>query len=63
VSTEWIVLVGAIKYVVTMIKGVYVHVFRSTSRRYFRERQHGPAWKCIFSKNEPTKNAGNHGHL
>jgi len=29
-------------------KGVYVQVIRSTTRRYFRWRQHGPAWKCIY---------------
>ena len=23
--------------------------------------QHGPAWKCIYPKNKPTKNARNHG--
>jgi len=45
VSTEWIVLVWFIKYVVTITisKGVYVQVIRSTAKRYFRERQHGPA--------------------
>jgi len=36
-------------------KGVYVQVIRSTTRRYFRGRQHGSAWKCIYPKNRPTK--------
>ena len=36
-------------------KRVYVQVIRSTARRYFRERQHGPAWKCLYPKNKPTK--------
>jgi len=44
-----------------MNKGVYVQVFRSTTRRYFRGRQHGPAWRCTYPKNKPTKNARNHG--
>ena len=34
-------------------KGVYVEVIRSTTRRYFRGRHHGPAWRCIYLKNEP----------
>jgi len=28
-------------------KGVYVQVIRSTARRYFRGRQHGPVRKCL----------------
>jgi len=32
-------------------KGVCAQVIRSTVRRCFRERQHGPAWKCIHPKN------------
>ena len=36
-------------------KGVYVQVIRSTARRYFRGRQHGPAWKSLYPKNKPTK--------
>ena len=46
-------------------KGVYVQVIRSTARRYFRGRQHGPSWKCVdlHPKNKPTKNARNHGNL
>jgi len=31
--------------------------------RYFREWQHGPAWKCISPKRKTTKNARNHGNL
>jgi len=44
VSTEGIVLVWFIKYMVTVTikKGVYVQVIRSTARQYFRGRQHGP---------------------
>jgi len=30
-------------------KGVYVQLIRSTTRRYFRWRKHGPAWKFIYS--------------
>jgi len=44
-------------------KGVYLQLIRSTTRRYFRERQHGPAWKCIYPKNKPTKNARYHENL
>jgi len=46
-------------------KGVYVQVIRSTTRRYFRGRQHGPSWKCVdlHPKNKPSKNARNHGNL
>jgi len=44
-------------------KGVYVLLVRSTTKQYFRGRQHGPAWKCIYPKNDPTKNARNHGNL
>jgi len=44
-------------------KGVYVQVARSTSRRYFRGWQHGPAWKSLYPKNKPTKNVRNHGNL
>jgi len=29
-------------------KGVYVQVIRPTARRYFRGRQHGPTWKCLY---------------
>jgi len=29
-------------------KGVYTQAMRSTVRRYFRGRQYGPAWKCIY---------------
>jgi len=50
-STEWIVLVCSIKY------GVYMQLIRSTTRGYFWGYQGGPAWKCIFPKNIPTKNA------
>jgi len=32
-----------------------VQVIRSTARRYFRGRQHGPAWKSLYPKNKPTK--------
>jgi len=32
-------------------KGVYVQVIRSTAGRYFRGRQHGPAWKSLYPKN------------
>jgi len=28
-------------------EGVYVQQIRLSSRRYFRGRQHGPAWKCM----------------
>jgi len=28
---------------------------RSTARRYFRRRQHGPAWKCIHPKKNYTE--------
>jgi len=31
-------------------KGVYIQLIRSTTRRYFRGRRHGPAWKCIYRK-------------
>jgi len=44
-------------------KEVYVQVIRSIAARYFRGRQHGPAWKCIYPKNKPTINARNHGNL
>ena len=44
-------------------KDVYVQLVRSTTKQYFRERQHGPAWKCIYPKNDPSKNARNHGNL
>jgi len=44
-------------------KGVYVEVIRSTVRRYFRGRQHSPAWKCLYPKNKSTKNASNHESL
>jgi len=40
-------------------KGVYV----PTARRYFSGWQHGPAWKYIYPKNKPTKNASNHSNL
>jgi len=43
-------------------KGVYVQLIRSTNKRYFQERQHGPEWKCIYPWNEPTKNARNRGN-
>jgi len=36
-------------------KGVYVQVIRSTARRYFRERQHGPASTCIYQKKNYKK--------
>ena len=63
-SSEWIVLVCFMKHVVTItVKKVYVQVIRSTARRYFRGRQHGPARKCIHPKNKPTKNARNHGNV
>jgi len=42
---------------------VYVQLIISTTRRYFRERQHGPTWKCMHPKNKPTKHARNHGNL
>jgi len=29
-------------------KGAYVEIIRSRDRRYFRGRQHCPAWKCIY---------------
>jgi len=48
VSTEWIVLVYYIKYVVYYNKRFYAQLIRSTTRRYFRGRQKGPAWKCIY---------------
>jgi len=44
-------------------KGVNVQLIRSTSRRYFQERKHRSAWKCIYPKIKPTKNAWNHGNL
>ena len=44
-------------------KAIYVQLIRSTTRRYFRRRQHHPAWKHIYPKNKPTKNAKNHGNL
>jgi len=44
-------------------KAVYVQLTTSTTRRYFRWRQHQPAWKRIYPKNKPTKNARNHGNL
>jgi len=44
-------------------KGVFLQVIRSTARRYFRGRQHGPAWTCIYSKNKSTKNVRNHGNF
>jgi len=33
-------------------KGVYTQLIRSTTGRYFRKQQHGPAWKCIYQKNK-----------
>jgi len=44
-------------------KEVYVQLSRSTTRRYFRGRQHGPSWKCMYPKNKPTKNARIHRNL
>jgi len=44
------------------INKVYLQVIRSTARRYFRGRQHSPTWKCIYPKNNPTKNARFHGN-
>ena len=44
-------------------KRIYVQLIRSTTRGYFWGRQHGPAWKCIYQKNKPTKNAWNLGNL
>jgi len=45
-------------------KGVYVHVIRSTARRYFRGLQHCPAWTCIPTSEKQTyKNARNHGNF
>jgi len=35
-------------------KGVHVKLVRSAVRRYFRGRQHGLAWKCLYPKNKPT---------
>jgi len=29
-------------------KGAYVQIIKSTARRYFQGRQHGPAWKCTY---------------
>jgi len=29
---------------------VYVQLIRSTTRRYVREQQHGPTWKCVYPK-------------
>jgi len=46
-----------------MKKEVSAKAIRSTARRYFRGRQHGPAWKCIYPKNKSTKTARNHGNL
>jgi len=43
--------------------GVYVQLIGSTTRRYLRGQQHGSAWKCIYPKNTPTKNARNLGNL
>jgi len=64
VFTEWIVRVWFIKCGYYYYKKeVYEQVIRSTARRYFRGRQHGHAWKCIYPKNKPTKNAKNHGNL
>jgi len=40
-----------------------VQVIRSTARRYFRGRQHVPAWKYLYPKNKPTKNVRNRGNL
>jgi len=48
---------------VTIKKGVYVQVIKSTARRYFWGRQHGHAWKCMYPNNKPTKNARNQGNL
>jgi len=36
-------------------KGVYVQVIRSTARRYFRERQHGPRRTCTHPKKKQQK--------
>jgi len=49
--------------IITLKNGAYVQIIRSTARRYFRGRQHGPAWKCIYPKNKPNKNARNHGNV
>jgi len=38
-------------------------MIRSTTRRYFWGRQHGPLRKCIYPKNKPNKNARNHENL
>ena len=44
-------------------KGVYVKVIGATAKRYFRVRQNGPAWKCIYRKSKPTKHTRNHENL
>ena len=44
-------------------KGVYIQLIRSTTRRYFRGRRHGPAWKCIYPKINLQRNARNHGNV
>jgi len=36
-------------------KGVYVQLIRSTTRRHFRWRHHGPTWKNIYPKNKSRK--------
>jgi len=55
VSTEWIVAVCSINWLCGYYKnGVYMQLIRSTIRRCFRGRQHGPAGKCIYPKNKPA---------
>jgi len=49
--------------IITIKKGVYVQIIRSTDRRYFRGRHHGSTWKCIYPRNKSNKNARNHGNL
>ena len=44
-------------------KRFYIQVFRLTVRRYYRWRQHGPAWKCNIQKTNLQKNARNHGKV
>jgi len=44
-------------------KAVHVQLIRSTTRRYFRWRQHDPAWKHICPENKPAQNARNHGNF
>jgi len=64
VSTEWIVLVWFIKYVVIIIttKGVYVRIIRLTARRYIFEGGNTVPHEDVYIRKTNLENARNHGY-